>query len=261
MTEQEKIDALKQWLGSDPGHYAQNWQQQQINQWLGNVFGYHAIQVGMPHWDLLANNRILHKWYTHRYNATETVAAAAQLLLCEAEHLPFANESIDLLVLPHGLETASDPHQVLREAYRVLVPEGQVIVSGFNPWSLWGGRDRLPGWECLLPIEPQYQVSPWRVADWLEVLSFEVTDEVSGCFAPLCLEQRWLQRWAFMDKLGAKWWSMLGALFMVKATKRVTHITPLGMKWAQHEKSFNLDGRRVQGQSREGGLGRVTQIR
>lgn len=229
----EEVAALKQWLSTDPGHYALNWQQQQMNQWLSNVFGYHAIQIGMPHWDLLSNNRILHKWYTHGQDPTATAPNNAQLLVCEAEYLPFANESIDLLVLPHVLETSSDPHQVLREVQRVLVPEGQVVVSGFNPWSLWGARDRLPGLDYRLPIEPHYQIPPWRAADWLEVLSFEVTEEVTGCFSPLCLEERWLQRWGFMDKLGARWWPMLGAVYAIKATKRVTNMTLVGMDWSK----------------------------
>lgn len=225
--------ALKQWLNTAPGRYVQGWEQQQINQWLSNVFGYHAIQIGMPHWDLLANNRILHKWYTQSQESTPSTLSSAQRLVCEPEYLPFANESIDLLVLPHVLETSSDPHQVLREVQRVLVPEGQVVFSGFNPWSLWGGRERLPGLECLLPIAPHYQIPPWRVADWLEVLSFEVTDELTGCFRPLCLEERWLQRWCFMDKLGARWWPQLGAAYALKAKKRVTHMTLVGMNWSK----------------------------
>jgi hypothetical protein len=38
------------------------------------------------------------------------------------------------------LELARDPHHALREVERVLVPEGRVVISGFNPASLWGLR-------------------------------------------------------------------------------------------------------------------------
>ena len=233
MSEHEDIASLREWLNTESGLYARAWEQQQINHFLSNVFGYHAIQIGMPHWDLLQNNRILHKWHTHNHNPIETIREGAQLVLCAPEQLPFAAESIDLLVLPHVLEAASDPHQVLREVQRVLVPEGKVVLSGFNPWSLWGLRDRLPGLECLLPVEPQYQISHGRVADWLEVLSFEVTDEVTGCYRPLCSELKWLQRWRFMDKLGARWWPMLGGIHVLKATKRVGSMTLVGMDWSK----------------------------
>jgi hypothetical protein len=46
------------------------------------------------------------------------------------------------VVLPHALELARDPHHALREVERVLVPEGRVVISGFNPASLWGLRQR-----------------------------------------------------------------------------------------------------------------------
>src|SRR3546814_7072469 len=40
-----------------------------------------------------------------------------------------------------------DPPEVLREAERVLVPDGRLVISGFNPWSLWGARNRMPAME------------------------------------------------------------------------------------------------------------------
>lgn len=229
MIEHEEIAKLKQWLNTEPGCYARTWEQQQMSDLSANVFGYHAIQIGMPHWDLLRNNRILRKWYTH--TQPEATAAGTSLVLCVPEQLPFASESIDLLILPHALEMSYDPHQVLREVQRVLVPEGQVILSGFNPWSLWGIRDRLPGLESLMPVAPSQQLSVWRVADWLALLSFEVTTELTGCYSPLCSQARWLQRWGFMDKLGARWWPMLGAVHVIKATKRVNSITMVGIDW------------------------------
>lgn len=231
MIEHEEIAALKQWLDTEPGRYVRSWEHLHISQLLGNVFGYHAIQIGMPHWDLLCNNRILHKWYTD--TQVEKTEPNPALILCNAEELPFASESVDLLVLPHVLETSSDPHQVLREVQRVLVPEGQVVISGFNPWSLWGLRERVPGLESLLPIEAHHQLPPWRVGDWLEVLSFEVREEIIGCYSPFCLQQRWLQRWEFMNRLGERWWPILGAVYALKATKRVNSITMVGLDWSK----------------------------
>lgn len=231
MVEHEETARVKQWLNSELGRYARSWEAAQMNHLLSNVFGYHAIQIGMPHWDLLRENRISHKWYTH--SKIEATAAGGALVVCEAEQLPFASESIDLLVLPHVLETSSDPHQVLREVQRVLVPEGKVLISGFNPWSLWGARERMPGLERLLPVEPHQQLSPWRVADWLELLSFELNNEEFGCYSPLFLQKKWLDRWAMMDRWGPKWWPIIGAVYVLKATKRVNSITMVGLDWSK----------------------------
>ncbi|MCQ4062135.1 class I SAM-dependent methyltransferase, partial [Klebsiella pneumoniae] len=58
----------------------------------------------------------------------------------EFEELPFESQSLDMIVLPHVLEFSEDPHQLLREVERVLMPEGRVVITGFNPMSLWGLR-------------------------------------------------------------------------------------------------------------------------
>lgn len=235
MTEHENMElVLKQWLYTETGQFARQWEQAQIEELLQNVFGYHAIQIGLPQWPLMQQNRISHKWYTHTDNISDTAGLA---VVCQPEQLPFATESIDLLVLPHTLETSSDPHQVLREVERVLVPEGQVVITGFNPWSLWGARDRVPGLECLLPVPPSHQLSPWRVEDWLSLLSFDVTQERQGCYRPLCEQSKWMQRWQFLEKWGARWWPLFGAVYVLKATKRVSSVTMVGLDWAKQKKA------------------------
>ena len=101
------------------------------------------------------------------------------------EELPFATHSIDLVVMPHILEFADDPHQVLREVERVLVPEGHVVITGFNPASLWGLRQfcsRL-GASPFLPREGRFIALP-RVKDWLKLLSFDFARGRFGCYAP-----------------------------------------------------------------------------
>jgi SAM-dependent methyltransferase len=67
---------------------------------------------------------------------------AGNALHCDFDALPFPNQSLDLVLLPHTLELARDPHDTLREVERVLVPEGRVVIVGFNPASLWGLRQQ-----------------------------------------------------------------------------------------------------------------------
>src|SRR3546814_1372985 len=92
-----------------------------------NAFGYHAIQIGLPHWDLLQANRIPFKGRTRVL--FERAAEQGAALVASPESLPFDTQSIDLLVLPHVLECSNDSHQILREAERVLVPEGRIVIS------------------------------------------------------------------------------------------------------------------------------------
>lgn len=126
---------LSGWLASDQGRYVLDWELEQFDRAVEDVFGFKAAQAGLPEFDFLRSNRI-----THRFTFAPGHGAA---LHADAQHLPLANSSLDLLVLPHVLEFSDHPHRVLREAERVLMPEGQVVLSGFNPLSLWGARNAL----------------------------------------------------------------------------------------------------------------------
>ncbi|MFW7341655.1 methyltransferase domain-containing protein [Pollutimonas sp. H1-120] len=232
--EQPLILELAEWLSTPAGQYVQGWEQKQIDAMVSNVFGYHAIQIGLPQWDLLRANRIPYKGRTRVL--FDTAAHADAAVVADPENLPFDTQSIDLLVLPHILETSAKPHQILREAERVLMPEGRVVISGFNPWSLWGASDRIPGLDPLLPVPAHLQVSLPRLKDWFKLLSFELDRGRFGCYAPPCNSQAWLDRWSFMDAAGDRWWPVCGAVYVVSAVKRVAGMTLVGPKWKTAKK-------------------------
>jgi SAM-dependent methyltransferase len=152
------------------------------------------------------------------------------------EELPFATHSIDLVVMPHILEFASDPHQVLREVERILVPEGHVIITGFNPYSMWGVRQYMSrlGATAYLPRAGRFIALP-RIKDWLKLLSFDVERGRFGCYVPSVRSDRWLARWRFMEKAGDRWWPFLGALYMLAAVKRVRGMRLVGAIWKSKE--------------------------
>jgi SAM-dependent methyltransferase len=156
--------------------------------------------------------------------------------------LPFPAASLDLLVLPHTLEFSADPHHVLREVERVLVPEGRVVISGFHPHSLWGlrqGRARLAsrlgmghlGISRLYLPEAGEFIAPGRLKDWLRLLSFEVESERFGCYRPAMKTEKWLQRFAWMDRAGPRSWPIFGSVYFQVAVKRVRGMRLLGPAW------------------------------
>ena len=142
------IIGLTQWLQTPAGRYVLEWEQWHLDGAVADLFGYHALQLGLPELDALRANRMPHRWVaTDGTPATDDADATdlplprcAVALHCEYDALPFDSQSLDLVVLPHGLELARDPHQALREVERVLVPGGRVVIVGFNPTSLWGLR-------------------------------------------------------------------------------------------------------------------------
>jgi SAM-dependent methyltransferase len=141
------MTVLHDWFQTPPGQYLLDWERAQFDAALADVFGYHALQLGLADIDALAANRMPHRWLALSAAppaveppAADAPAAARWALVTDSTALPFADASLDLVVLPHTLELSADPHATLREVQRVLVHEGKVAIAGLNPLSLWGLR-------------------------------------------------------------------------------------------------------------------------
>ena len=199
--------SLAAFLASPPGRYILNWEQTHFDALVADIFGYHALQLGLPEIDALRENRMpLRICASDRFASCPALDAGAGpfgstaavvpvrprvAAINDFAELPFASQSIDLVVMPHNLEFAPEPHQVLREVDRILVPEGQLIITGFNPASLWGARHasvRL-GASPFLPAAGQLITLP-RIKDWLKLLSFEPSRGRFGCYRPWARSER-----------------------------------------------------------------------
>ena len=232
----DEIIGLHQWFESAPGRYLLEWEQAHLDDAVADVFGYHALQVGMPWLQGLRANRMTHRWLAL---GTEYLAQPVQqpALWADPVALPFPANSLDLVLLPHALEHSPDPHAVLREVARVLVPEGRVVVCGINPASLWGLRQRRArlcqrlGWgQLYLPDAGEF-IGHWRLRDWLRLLDFEVEGTHFGCWRPAVRSSQWLERFRWFDVWGSRWWPILGAAYFVVAVKRVHGMRLLEPAW------------------------------
>jgi SAM-dependent methyltransferase len=151
--------------------------------------------------------------------------AGAKQVETDGDLLPFAAETIDAVVLPHSLECAGSPHSLVREAERVLVADGHLIVLGFNPWSLWGLRRRVG--PQRFPFDQPHCIGETRLRDWLALLGLE-TVAVHRHLHGLPLDSEGgLRRAAFLDRWGARSWPMLAGGYVLVARKRRLSLTPL----------------------------------
>jgi SAM-dependent methyltransferase len=226
---EKSIIALDNWLQTPPGAYVRAWEQVCLDSLVADIFGFNAVQIGMPQIDALAANRMPNKWLADTRLRLHGESQRPVAVTFDHAELPFATQSLDLVVMPHVLEFAPDPHQLLREVERVLMPEGQLIIVGFNPASLWGMRQvtaRIAG-AHYLPGAGEFISMP-RVKDWLKLLNMGVSESHFGCYAPAARTERWLQRFAFMDRAGPRYWPFFGAVYMVQAIKRVKGMRLIG---------------------------------
>ena len=217
-----KPQNLGEWLETPCGQYLLQWERGQIDSAVEDVFGFNAIQIGLPQFDCLQANRI-----PLRFCIGGEQSAA---LYCDPAALPIASQSIDLIVLPHVLEFSDTPHQILREAERVLRAEGQIIIAGFNPLSFWGLKRMLRGKRGGYPWCGSF-IGLLRLRDWLKLLGFELNGGRFGCYAPPFSKTAWLQRFAFMEHAGDRWWPICGGVYVVRAIKRVHGMRMLMPGW------------------------------
>lgn len=214
---------LRQWYELPLGQSLRACERERLEEILPNLFGYHLLQVGALADGVLSASRVLHR-------AVMAVAdeprADHQGGLCgDPARLPICGDSLDALVLYHTLDFAPDPHQVLREAERVLVAEGSIVVLGFNPWSLWGvwhGLARRRG----VPWCGRF-VSLARLRDWLSLLGFEILSTGQLFRRPPLQRAALLERLAFME--GAP--GLPGGVYVMVARKKVLTMTPVKPRW------------------------------
>lgn len=217
-----QFDHFAAWLATPLGQYLAAAEAVWFDRVASDIFGYHAVQFELPQIDCLRQNRIA--W---RARAGRSGSVGVR---CLPEQLPFGEQSLDLLALPHVLDFAADPHAVLREAQRVLVPDGRLLITGFNPWSLWGLRRFKPGESAGTPWRGNAIALP-RLKDWLALLGLETLRGEYLCYSLPVQREGWLSKTRFLDPAGDRWWPAAGGAYCLEVVKRVQGMRIIEPQW------------------------------
>jgi SAM-dependent methyltransferase len=154
-------------------------------------------------------------------------------LIAAADFLPIQSNSIDLAIMPHTLEFSNNPHQILREVYRVLIPEGHIVISGFNPLSLWGISRYLKANRAEYPWNGNF-IALLRLKDWLKLLDFETMGGQLCCYAPPFEQEKWRKRLSFMEAAGDRWWPIGGGVYFLHAIKHMHGMRVIKPGWKKN---------------------------
>lgn len=210
------LTAPHSWRDMPWGDYFRDALTQQLQPYLGKLYGFHMLKIG----NLSAEINTEHCAISHQVN----VGSEGELLqvLAQPTQLPFESKSIDACLLAHTLAWSQDPHRVLREVDRVLIDDGWMIISGFNPFSLLGVSKVLPGIQRKAPWSGR-MFSQMRLLDWLSLLNYEVVFRTRFQVVP------WHRQGG---KVISAHLPALGCLNIVVARKRTFPLTPTKAKKA-----------------------------
>lgn len=200
-----------------------------VKSWLGHLGGVEMVVTGItsePVIRLAEDAAAINKTFVLEAMDEEGISPA-NVVIARPDRLPFRSDSIDLLIALHTLQQTEDPRRMVREVERVLSPEGRVILSGLNPWSLAGLWALVSGGKILGQYPLKECVSRHMLCDWLLLLGLEIEKSETFAHRPPLQSESMLGRFAFLEKLGDRAWPVFGAGYIVQAQKHVSNLIPL----------------------------------
>ena len=195
-----------------------------LSLWWPKFFGYHLLKIGaLSGFINSKNSAIKHQVLLSEPNDGGDVYS-------DIDDFPILEHSVDVCLLSHGLEFSIDPHHVVREANRVLIPNGYLIITGFNPFSLAGLNKLIPYRRNQHPWNERF-FSTFRVKDWLHLMGYEILDEQYCLHSSLTEGKKigpLIEQWR---RLAQRLLPKLGSVYVIVAKKRVLPLTPIKPKW------------------------------
>ncbi len=222
---------LTKFYNTDSGQVFLDLESKLIDRALKNVFGYYLLQVGLTSsQELLASSRVKHKILVDSSVCKKGKELFQNAVEANLDYLPIKEDSVDVVFLPHTLESVEDPYHLLRQVDVLLIPEGKLIITGFNPHSCTILKQKLGANKKIFKQANLIKIS--RLVDWLKLLGYDI--EHLEITPTACFVAQNYQAWWLIKKV-ARLLSWLGVetgnVYCISAIKRVSSPTPVGMNW------------------------------
>ncbi len=216
---------MDEWYAGETGQYLLGELIERLNPILSTTFGYYSLQVGCPS----AADKLLEICRVKHQFTLDELASGAEVRAHPAM-LPIAADSVDLVILMHHLSNTGEPHAVLREAFRILIPEGRLIIIDFNPMSLWGLRGFFQSWLERVPFRGHFYTAR-RIDDWMRLLGFDQEQLLRVGYLPPIQKSSITRRLTWLEKGSKRWLRFAGALNLMVYTKNISPLTPVRHRW------------------------------
>ena len=217
------------WLARFPGTYVLEAEHRLLSRIYSEQYGKHAILIGVPQQHVLLKSSMIshHVIISPLINTQKLV----QTIESDFYDLPILPGSIDLVILPHTLDFVDNPHRLLLEACKMVKPEGDIVILGFNPFSLWG----------LKKYFSKNKNCPWngnfiavsKIIEWLKLADFQIIEENRLIFRPPFSREKFFHKLKFLEWLGRKCFTPFGGIYTLTAKAKVIPLTPIKLLWKQ----------------------------
>ncbi len=223
--ERKGFHTIDEWYQSETGQYLFDEIVERLSPILTTTFGYYSLQVGCTGLAarLQEGCRVKHQFTLDELDSDAQVRANPSML-------PVASDSVDLVILMHHLSNTGEPHAILRESFRILIPEGKLVIIDFNPVSLWGLRYLLQSWLEHVPFNGHYYTAR-RIDDWMRLLVFDQERHYRVGYLPPILKPSVTRHLTWLEKATRKCLPVLGALNLLVYTKNISPLTPVRHRW------------------------------
>jgi len=224
-------------------HYPKSWSElpngdvilaaidSELQPWWQKFFGYHLLKIGA------LSSYINTSSCSIKHQISSSGIGDEGNVIADIDDLPFLEHSVDVCLLSHALEFSLDPHHVIREANRVLIPNGYLVLTGFNPFSFAGLNKLIPYRRQKSPWNEHF-FSPMRIKDWLHLMGFEILVDKRCLYTNLIGSSSDNAMVKFCHSFASNYLNSLGSVYVIVAKKRVLPLTPIKPKW-QIRTKFN----------------------
>jgi len=216
---------IEDWYLSGTGQYLLGELESRLSPMLATTFGYYSLQLGCAglREQLQRACRVKHKFTLGEADAAAQIHASPAML-------PVASDSVDLVILMHHLSNTSEPHAILREVFRILIPEGKLVIIDFNPISMWGLRNILQSWLEHVPFKGHFYTAK-RIDDWMRLLGFDQHAHYRVGYQPPIQKPGLVRHLSWLEKVMRNWMPLLGTLNLMVYNKSISPMTPVRHRW------------------------------
>lgn len=201
----QTYDSLQRWLTKTPlGREILHKERLFYVENVRNTFGMYSLQIGLCEINMLQGNKIV-----NHYSLPDDIIA-------NTSFLPFKNDSIDLIILPHYIEYVDNANVTLQEIYRILAPNGKVILTTFNSSSWLGIRKN----KITSLKKMRFQNLP-KFKELIIQNKFHIEGGKFFSYCPPIKSAKRLKNLAWMNKFGDRWFPTYANSFALILNKKV----------------------------------------